>query len=178
MLSCHLCLLLSCYSLVFWILSFDCSFCLIACLTMWQKCINHKPDNMCYTRNYISICSNKVKYNSFHPFGLLVFRLSMPLCRILGFGCDSKTLLQIPLWLSLARVDTHILWFMDLMLILLRITLIPRQGAPKTTLSIWSAFSLTKYICRVWRPSRPTDCRHSSRDWLCASYYRSIFTLV
>jgi len=30
MLSCHLCLLISCYSLVFWILSFDCSFCLIA----------------------------------------------------------------------------------------------------------------------------------------------------
>jgi len=25
-----LCLLISCYSLVFWILSFDCSFCLIA----------------------------------------------------------------------------------------------------------------------------------------------------
>jgi len=30
MLSCHLCLLISCYSLVFWILSFDCSFCLVA----------------------------------------------------------------------------------------------------------------------------------------------------
>jgi len=31
MLSCHLCLLISCDSLVFWILSFDCSFCLIVC---------------------------------------------------------------------------------------------------------------------------------------------------
>jgi len=30
MLSCYLCLLISCDSLVFWILSFDCSFCLIA----------------------------------------------------------------------------------------------------------------------------------------------------
>jgi len=29
MLSCHLCLLVSCYSLVFWILGFGCSFCLI-----------------------------------------------------------------------------------------------------------------------------------------------------
>jgi len=29
MLSCHLCLLISCYSLGFWILNFDCSFCLI-----------------------------------------------------------------------------------------------------------------------------------------------------
>jgi len=30
MLSCHLCLLVSCDDLVFWILSFDCTFCLIA----------------------------------------------------------------------------------------------------------------------------------------------------
>jgi len=30
MLFCHLCLLISCYSLVFWILSFECFFCLIA----------------------------------------------------------------------------------------------------------------------------------------------------
>jgi len=30
MLSCHLCLLISCYSLVFCLLSFDCSFCLAA----------------------------------------------------------------------------------------------------------------------------------------------------
>jgi len=55
---------------------------------------------------------------------------------ILSLNNDSKTLSQIPFESSLARDDTHILWFMDLMLILLRITLIARQITPRTTLSI------------------------------------------
>jgi len=42
--SCHLCLLISCYSLAFWILSFDCSFCLTAryLYFLLVACINIK----------------------------------------------------------------------------------------------------------------------------------------
>jgi len=52
MLSCHLCLLISCDSLVFWILSFDCSFCLIAWY-LYFLLYNIARDNK-QSNNYIS----------------------------------------------------------------------------------------------------------------------------
>jgi len=126
MLSCHLCLLISCYSLVCLILSFDCSFCLIvwylyllpcyplnslhifgichiydifSFLTFWPAG-TFLTDNKLALGDYVDDCAKWLKWKVVgvtHNLGFLAFEID---CREHRQNCDRG---EIPIWCNMFR---------------------------------------------------------------------------
>jgi len=99
MLSCHLCLLISCYSLVFCLLSFDCSF----SLTAWYQYIFYLPpiivmhDGSCQISCNWLILTPYFNMPAHQSIMLQIIMLSLALPVTLNWRCASLK------WWTLAR---------------------------------------------------------------------------